>query len=1167
MVMHAFPEDIPLDTGDDEIRTWAEPYPQRFQKVPPTADDTIEHASLVDEPPTERRTSEGPRRKLALTLHAVRDAVAQRYEEEGAWEALAQLYRSRLEIASHDAERIELHKRIADIVARELADADGAFDALLAAFWLDPQDEETTLALEECARRADRWKPLAREVRDALADATDRTRQVRYAELLARWHRVELADPQGAEPYLARIRTIDPGNALGQRRLATASRDVGAWDAQRDTLAKVLGAAKNVVERSSAHVAMAELYEQRLRDVARAREHYQAALALDPSSMDALRGLERVARLIEDWGALARAIDLQVDAAASDDDRVAALLRLADVHERQCVRPQTAAPKLELVLVFDPTNDEAHEGLERCYRAMRAWPELVSTLERRARLTVNPLEQCDALMRAATVKEEKLDDLGAALETYQRVYAIDDGHMAAIKELTRLSEKRSDFSGAAAYKSRLAELTSDARARAQIHAQIGEMLAAEDRDPTCARLHFEKAVSFDPQCAHAWEGLQALAGRAADPMFTVFCLERRAEQTESPRLKAQILVELAQAKARLGDARGAFSTHEYAIEVDPSNEAAARAVLEPWVEGRRWSEASPVCELLLNAASRDGDVDRGFYLLCLAAKIAGALGHHERALVAAQAAFDARPEDVGGVVAFVDTVYRVRADDDARARARASIERVAGDPTGLSADTLMKVGVLLRLDGDDDRAIPILGEALAIDADHPGALRALAEAFAARGDAKRACSCLHRLAQATADRRLRFAILVETADAWEKLAHHRSKAASVLEEALTVRPGDSGALHRLVALYGDLGAWERMVSTLRHIAHGAADHEKRAKSIFAAAGVVREKLGDGRRAARFYEEVLDLDPARLDAFERTVQIHTEARDWNELRIAYSRMIARVHDTQNTELLHALHHQLGLVHRDRLGDAAQALDAFRAAAQLAPDSVTDRKIVVELLIVMDQVDLAIATSRAAQRRDPEKADAYCELFDLFLRDRTPDKAWCAADVLAHLGAIDDGQRKLLNAYRPCDVARVPGTLAPSAWASHVLHPALDPRVTAIFRIVAPAILRMRLAAIPAKERASWLGRPLSADDSPGVARLAAVVENVAEILSVPPPCSTPGRQCRCRSRSPPPPGRRCSSRSMRSTRSRPSCCRTSWRNASPSSAPSWRRMPSFRRSAS
>jgi tetratricopeptide (TPR) repeat protein len=1104
MVMHVLFEDIPLETGDDEIRTWSEPYPPRLQKRPLTADDTIENPSPLDAPPAERRASEGPRRKLALTLHAIRDAVAQRYEEEGAWEALAQLYRSRIEIASHDSERVELYKRVADIVARELADPGGAFDALLAAFWLNPQDDETTLALEESARRADRWKLLAREVRDALADSHDRARQVRYAELLARWHRVELADPQGAEPYLERIRTLDPGNALAQRRLAIASRDVGAWDAQREALAKALTGAKTVVERSSAHVSMADLYEQRLRDVTRAREHYQAALALDPSSMDALRGLERVARVVEDWGSLARAIDMQVDAAANDDDRIAALLRLADVHERQFVRPQSAAPKLELVLVFDPTNDEAHEGLERCYRAMRAWPELGSTLERRARLTVNPLEQCDTLMRAAAVKEEKLEDLGAALETYQRVYAIDDGHVAAIKELTRLSEKRNDFSGAAAYKARLAELTSDARARAQIHAQIGEMLAPDDRDPACARLHFEKAVSFDPQSSDAWEGLQGLAGRAADPMFTVFCLERRAEQTESPRLKAQILVELAEAKGRLGDARGGFSTHEYAIEVDPSNEAAARAVLEPWIEARRWDDASPVCELLLNAASRDGDLDRGFYLLCLAARIAGALGHHERALVAAQAAFEARPDDTSAVVAFVDTVYRLREDEDVRFRARPWIERVAADPTELSADTLVKVGALLRLDHDDENAIPLFCDALQLESEHAGALRALAEAFGARGDWKRACDCLHRLALATEDRRARFAILVETADAWEQQAHCRSRAASALEEALAVRPGDSRALHRLVVLYGDLGAWERMVSTLRLIAQGAPDDEKRAKSLFAAAGVVREKLGDGRRAARFYEEVLDLDTTRLDAFERIVQIHIELRDWNELRIAYSRMIARVPEGANVELLHALYHQVGLVYRDRIGDAARALEAFRAASALAPDSVTDRKIVIELHVVMERVDLAIATSRAAQKREPERLEAYRELYDLFLRDHAPDKAWCAADVLAHLGTADAGQQKLLIAYRPCEVSCVAGTLAATAWSSHVLHPALDTRVTAIFRIVAPAILRMRLAAIPARDRTSWLGRPLRAEDSPGVARLAALVENVAEILSVPPP---------------------------------------------------------------
>src|SRR5262249_10511840 len=133
---------------------------------------------------------------------------------------------------------------------------------------------------------------------------------------------------------------------------------------------------------------------------------FERVLDIEPSAMDALRGIERICRQTEDWARLLGVLDKQIDAASDDEDRIGALMRLADLHERQFVKPGNAAPKFELVLLFDALHDGAHEGLERCYAAMRAWPELVQALERRARLSVNPLEKTDCLMKVAGVLED-----------------------------------------------------------------------------------------------------------------------------------------------------------------------------------------------------------------------------------------------------------------------------------------------------------------------------------------------------------------------------------------------------------------------------------------------------------------------------------------------------------------------------------------------------------------------------------------------------------------------------------------------------------------------------------------------------------------------------------------------------------------------------------------
>ena len=1081
------------------------PLPKSLRARTSAADDTNQQDAVQAERSIKRHES-GPRRRLTLSTDSVRDAVEQRYREEGQWESLIDMYLHRVEVATHSAEKSELLKRIAEVFARELDEPEQAFHALIEAIDLAPEDEEIASALEDVARKLGDWQGIVDAIRAKLVIEDAPMRELRFSELLVRWHRAELHDPAGAEPFLARIRKLDPSHPLAQRRLASVYREVGVWDAQRDALDRALLSAKTNADRRAIHLALGELYEQRAKDPARAWTHYGAVLATpgpvaSAERMTALCGQERICRVSHDLTKLARVIDEQIDAAATDDERVGALVRLAEIHERHFVKPQAAAPKLETVLDLDPSHAGAFEALERCYQAMRAWPDLVRTLERRIGVSENPLSKTDLMMRIAEVCESKLGDIDAALTAYRRVYDLDDGHKQALVELARLSERKRDWTRAAAYRSAIANLCDDAKAKAQMHAQIGEMLALEERDPAAARVHYEKAASLDPTLASAWVGLRALANRDGDPMNEVHCVEQRAEHTESPRMKAQLFVELARMKLALGDTRGAFATFDYALRTDPSNEAAAEAVFDDYVSAQRWVEAQNVCEVLINVATREADGDRIFTLLRVAAKIALSLGNPERALLAALAAYDMRPGDAGARDGLIDCCHRMRHDAASRARTREVFARLVVAEAELAPSTLVSVAQIRHAEGDFDGAIETLCRVLALNAEHERALNALAEIFAERGDWKRACSCRQRLALATENDELRHARLLEVAGLWETRAKNLPKAALLLEDALVGRASDAPILHKLVSIYGALELWDKLVDALQALSDIDEDVIRRARNLYAMAGIVREKLGGLRRAARLYDKVLELDENRLDAFEHIVRIYTELREWTELRVAYAKMLGRVHDRPDADLKHALYHQLGLVFRDRLGDAARALEAFRCANQLKPDSDEDRKIVIELFVVMDKADLAVATTRAAILRDPLRPAPFHELCELQLREGAFDKAWCAIDALKNLGQATADETRFFLAYPPCELAGVPGTLASSGWSSHILHPDLDVRLSSILRIIAPVILRMRFGAIPEAHRAAWLGKRLSEGDSESAARIMTLVQNACEILGV------------------------------------------------------------------
>lgn len=1109
MTVRALRDDQAAASEGHEIPSWSSDYPHEGQNdsnalssgvkdIGP--DDTIEQA----EAPRHVRRSTGPRKRVTLKADAVRDALEQRYREEGDWEELVDLYFGRIENVDDD-EKVELFKRLGEVLWQELGDATAARDAFVEALAIDPADDDAASHLEDIAASRDGgWKALVDAVALKIDRATGNPEKARLAERVIRWARGDMNDEAIAERFLESMRDYDPAHPLVHERLARRYAGVGAWDAQRESLERALSRSEKDDDRRAIHVALGALFEERLPNARLAADHYEKARRIDPRSMPALSGLERIYRTGEQYPKLAEVIDAQVDAATSSEERVGALLRLAELVEQRFVKPRDAVPKYELALELDPDNQRALDGLERCWHALRDWEKLAGALERRAAATEDPLEAIGVLARLAEVRESKQDSVDLALAAWRRVYELDTSHLRSIKELARLCERQGDVIGAAAYRARLADLTDDPKEKARIHIAVGEMLAPEGCDPACARVHFERAVEMDPRNPVAWEQLQKLAIRDRDTMYATFCLERRAEHTESARMKAQLLIELARMRVGLGDSRGALSTFEYAFETDPTNEIAARAVLEDWTRRERWADAQRACDVLVNAATRDGDRRKMLKLMRLSTRIALALGNAERALMAAGAALDLAPADTGAQSDALHVCHELRERPELHERMRAMAERVAREAMDMAPEALVRLGEVRLATGDHHGGVELLCLALAHQGDNRMALASLSRVFAERHDWGRAANCKHRLARVIEDDRERQACFLEAAELWEKRAHQPLRAAAVLEEALERGPRQAAVLHRLIAVWQATEEWEKLVDGLRMLGDMEAEPARRAKHLYAGAGVLREKVGDARRAAQAYEEVLDLDASRLDAFERVVRVWTDLKDWRELELAYRRMLGRILDGRDRRLEHALYHQLGLVYRDRIGDYPRALDAFRRAARLAPEDDEDRRIIVELLMLTGQPEAAIDDMRRALRADAARPSTYRELYELHLRQGANDKAWCAANVLVHLREADEAQHKFVADFPPVPLAQIAGTLAPCAWPSHVMSPGIDQRLTSVFRYFVPAVVRARMAAVPEKRRQRWLGSQMRESDSPLAGYIAQLVRDGAEILGVPAP---------------------------------------------------------------
>ena len=1035
-------------------------------------------------------------RALGPAYETDTDEDEEQLQRENGFRALVDLYRLRMADADTPIAKAALLHKIASVHEYKLCEPEDAYSALVDAFELRPGDDDIVASLDRVAKEAGRVGELADRARKHLHTADVELKVILLGHLIY-WYERVLGRAQDMSPFMSELERLDKTHPIALRRQAQMAAANGDLKSQRELLLRALDRTVRREEKVHLHIALASAHA----GTPEAMKHYEAAVANDPTSVVALQGLERIGREQGKHAQVEWCLERQIEVVSTTAERIDALLKLADLHETKYLKRERAAEILERVVEQEPSHPQALKALERCYHALRDWPSLAKVLRARADNTYDKKQKTELLELAAEVFESKLGDPASAIEVHRDLLVVDPKHRRALGDLARLYEKLGDWANLSTYKARVAELAPSKRQASQLLVQLGDFLSAPDRDAIAARLQYERAVAVDGTNAAAWEALQRVAAAAGDDRRVAECLEQRARNVDAPRQRAAIFVELANLNLGNGAERAARDAFESATAADPTNELAAVAMLDTFTREEKWAQAGPLCELLVNAAKRDGDTRALFTRLRLATRIGAALGDPDRAMTSSLAAFDIDPDDQGAMADLVAVCSQCREQPRVIARAKDVLMRIASGPTVLPPGVLVALAQLQRDGGDVDGSAAILERAIEGDPDNQEVLKELSEVYLAQGDFPRCCKLKVDMARNATTAEARFKLLCEAGEIWARKADELDKAATIFEEARAIKPLDNWLLHTLLWLYGERHRWDELSNVLESIAQIHESPEKKAKSFFAMAQVVLEKVGDPIRAAQLFDQVLDIDKKRLDAFEQLVRVLTEAKDWEFLERSYRKMLARIKDDPepNANLQFALFHQLGLIYRDRLEDAERAYEALEAAARLRPDDTAVRKIVTEILVVTDNLDNAVQRTREMIERDPHDAELYSELYELFLRQHAFDKAWCAVNVLAQMRDPSAEQKRFHEDYAPMPLAEIPGQIVEQAWQSHVLHADLDRTLTTLFSRMTPAVARMRYAQLRPEQMMHAQGRPFTNQHSRLYEAIRITFANASEIL--------------------------------------------------------------------
>lgn len=1020
------------------------------------------------------------------------------------WPELVQTVNGWLLQQTDPRNKITLSLRLAKWYAEDLGRPDYAQPYYGKVLELDPNNVAVLRQMANFFKKQGQWQQQGKMLHDALAVAVI---DVDRKEILTEIGEVFERHMNDVDQALANYKRALDVDLLHLPALEALERIYADRDQPAELAEILVRKAKALTDPeliASTKLRTGGLYETALHQTERAGQVYREVLEIDAANLLAMRGLERVYTATAQWPDLVKVLEMQLDVVTTERERIDVLMKIAAIQEEQFLKPDLAAARLEQVVEIDPNHEAALESLERCYRRLRQWHDLISTYDRHINATLDRAKKVELWGLTAKVYADEVQDLERATDSYLNIIDLEETNVPALDALAKLYDKQNDPAKSIDYMMRVADLTADGKQRVEMYFKIGKQLDEKIGDRVQAQERYEMALDLDPTHVPTLAALRVIALDAADWDRAARYLDQEQMNTEAPRARAKLLVELGKLRDEtIGEHDLAIQAYELALSCDADNEDAALPLVNEYVQQSDWQRAEPLAEML---AKKSGKRDRSeqHRLQNTLGKVLSALGKNEGALKAYQAAHHLDLTDQETIRGLADVCFKLGDWAGSLTNYQKVLTSLGEEQTEERAHVYYKLGLIKQNQGQAKQAVNNFEKALAIEPAHRDTLDAMVSVYEGLKDWKQVCHYKRQILDNIMDGAERFKMLNQIAEIWSDKENSPQKAIEAYEEALELEPTNHVLLHKLLQLYQKAGTWDRMVDCLQRIADLEMQPERKSRYFFTMAQLYRDKLDDQMRAVDLFNEALDLNPGYLEAFERINKILTALKEWKQLERAYRKMLHRVAGKGNVDLEFNLWHALGLIYRDRLGDIVAATEAFKMGSRIKPDDVGEHLILAELYEQQSQADEAIGEYQAMLKIDAMKLDPYQKLYRLHLEKQSYDPAWCLASALAFLRKADEETQRFFEDYRPQGLPQVKGRLDNELWLRHLFHEEENLYIGKIFEMIASSALRAKIEMLKQKKETPVLDARFRQDPATSTVTFARTFGWAAQVLGVPCP---------------------------------------------------------------
>jgi tetratricopeptide (TPR) repeat protein len=512
------------------------------------------------------------------------DALERLYRRRERWADLARTLEAKAARAVDPATAARLRRDRAELLGGRLGDRQAAVRELEAAVEQDPKDRAALRALEQLYENEGRDAEYLRTV-ERLADLAESSgeRLLLLRRLAAEWE----GRPDGldrAADALEQMLQIDPRDADAFRALARVYRQARRWLALAEAATRQIEATDEAVAKRDLWALLGTLYDEELRDPARAAEAFEAAAILGDEREATVAALARLHDQAGRWAPAVDALEKLARATRDPARRTEALVRAAAISAERLGDQAAAESRYARALESDPANLKALTALGALYRGQGQALRAAKLMKEAEEQTTNRIEKVRLLHDLGGLYEADLESKTNATELYARALDVDPEHVPSAERLVELYTRTERWGALAPVLDMLARKAdrspANAPAAAELYVRLGETEQRLGNQSRAARA-FETAHQLAPTGLAVLRGLSGLRferGEHREAAALYRALVEHHDAALPPAELPLVYERLGRCEEALGNRDAAIAWHEKALALDPARRASLEAV-------------------------------------------------------------------------------------------------------------------------------------------------------------------------------------------------------------------------------------------------------------------------------------------------------------------------------------------------------------------------------------------------------------------------------------------------------------------------------------------------------------------------------------------------------------------------------------------------------------